>query len=513
MNILSLFAGVLTMSITLGVMFTFTNCGQGLESNNANSEVSIVYLGDDGRPMQKKLPYEIKGDDVIVYGDIIVGQKSSLEKNGNKFIVNFARSKYEDFEYKLNLENSNGQQVVALQSVKDNYTTNWPGGIVPIRIVGKVPNLKNIISNIDSFNQLMVKNNIKVKLVHRTNEDVYVSLRNSYSACSASIGYKSSANINLSTGCSSQKIVHHEILHVLGFKHEQSRSDRDEHVVIHNKNIIDGKHGNFAKLDNSFNYTGYDYSSIMHYDGRAFSKNGEQTITRRHSNESVIVQNSFLSKGDFAGLLELYEKGTYTNVKELASDPIILALINEPTKPITVGSITGTKPPHIPKPIKPTLAVTFPVRPLPSQAAAVPSDLIEGRQYIADGFRSKVYMHKSGQTCYVPDGYFKSVIEKSQKWIDQLISSTKSSPKKCNMAAPVITAVAENKVSPPKGLVFEQQYIAHGFTSKVLKITKNGICQVPDGYFYDVKEVSQNLIDNILGINEVGEPLKGCAIN
>lgn len=503
MNVLSLLAGVLTMSISLAVIFSFTNCGQGLESNNADREVSIVYLGDDGRPMQTKLPYEVKGDDVIVQDDIIVGHKSSLAKNGNKFIVNFARSKYEDFEYKLNLENNNGQQIVALQSVKDNYSLNWPGGIVPIKIEGEIPNLESVIYNIDLFNKLMIKNNIRVKLVHRTNEDTYVTIRSSYPGCSASAGYSAFANMNLGIGCNSQRIVHHEILHVLGFKHEQSRSDRDEHILIHDKNIADGKQGNFVKLEGSFNYTGYDYDSIMHYGGTAFSKNGLATITRRHSDEDIIAQEN-LSKGDLAGLLELYEEGTYSDVKELAKDPQILALIEKPTNPIDV-----IKPPFVPEPIKPLPSTVIPE----ILIGSLPSGLIEGRQYIAEGFMSKVYIHESGNTCYVPEGHFYSVIEKSKEWINKLITYSKHPPKKCEMKTSIVITGFGNKISPPKGLALNQQYIAKGFTSKVLKITKDGVCQVPDGYFYDVKEVSQNQINNILGLNKAGEGLKGCVIN
>ena len=56
----------------------------------------------------------------------------------------------------------------------------------------------------------------------------------------------------------------HELGHALGFLHEQSRSDRDEHVVIQFQNIRSGMEGNFRK-SSTRNLAPYDLSSVMHY--------------------------------------------------------------------------------------------------------------------------------------------------------------------------------------------------------------------------------------------------------
>lgn len=48
--------------------------------------------------------------------------------------------------------------------------------------------------------------------------------------------------ISLAPGCGCKKgVVIHEFLHALGFLHEQSRPDRDDHVTIHFENIRRGK--------------------------------------------------------------------------------------------------------------------------------------------------------------------------------------------------------------------------------------------------------------------------------
>ncbi|KAF4517888.1 hypothetical protein B566_EDAN001842, partial [Ephemera danica] len=72
----------------------------------------------------------------------------------------------------------------------------------------------------------------------------------------------------------------HELMHVIGFHHEHSRSDRDTYVKIHWNNIERGDEHNFDKeLGTSAFRIPYDYGSIMHYARDDFSKNGKDTIT------------------------------------------------------------------------------------------------------------------------------------------------------------------------------------------------------------------------------------------
>ena len=56
-------------------------------------------------------------------------------------------------------------------------------------------------------------------------------------------------------------------MHAVGFFHEQSRPDRDEHVTINLGNVVKGYEHNFMKYSlNQANMVGeYDMCSIMHY--------------------------------------------------------------------------------------------------------------------------------------------------------------------------------------------------------------------------------------------------------
>jgi Astacin (Peptidase family M12A) len=42
----------------------------------------------------------------------------------------------------------------------------------------------------------------------------------------------------------------HEIMHAVGFMHEQNREERDGYVIIHNENIQNGLQRNFEKAKN-----------------------------------------------------------------------------------------------------------------------------------------------------------------------------------------------------------------------------------------------------------------------
>lgn len=81
--------------------------------------------------------------------------------------------------------------------------------------------------------------------------------------------------ISIGKNCDKFGIVVHELGHVVGFWHEHTRPDRENHVVINKPNIMTGQEYNFNKLtEEDVNSLGqpYDYDSIMHYAKNTFSK-------------------------------------------------------------------------------------------------------------------------------------------------------------------------------------------------------------------------------------------------
>ncbi|XP_039465504.1 high choriolytic enzyme 1-like [Oreochromis aureus] len=103
-----------------------------------------------------------------------------------------------------------------------------------------------------------------------------------------------------------QSTVQHEVLHALGFHHEQVRSDRDQYVRILTGNIIPGLEHNFVKVQTNNLQTPYDFNSVMQYDRFAFSKNGQPTMVAK-SNPNLNFGNAVrMSANDIARVNRLY---------------------------------------------------------------------------------------------------------------------------------------------------------------------------------------------------------------
>ena len=113
------------------------------------------------------------------------------------------------------------------------------------------------------------------------------------------------------TSCLKHGTIMHELIHALGFDHMQNRIDRDEKVKIMWDNIPKEKFHNFLKVNpKKFKNFGnsYDFHSVMHYDAKAFSKNGKKTIVvKNKNNRNIIGQRLRLSKGDAKRINTMYE--------------------------------------------------------------------------------------------------------------------------------------------------------------------------------------------------------------
>jgi hypothetical protein len=106
-------------------------------------------------------------------------------------------------------------------------------------------------------------------------------------------------------------IVCHEILHALGFWHGMvQRPDRGTFVTIQTANITPGYENNFTLISGaSTNGTTYDFDSVMHYSGTAFTTNGQPTIQTNPGYtqfQGLMGQRQHLSLGDCAGCVFQY---------------------------------------------------------------------------------------------------------------------------------------------------------------------------------------------------------------
>uniref|UniRef100_A0A914E4G9 Zinc metalloproteinase n=1 Tax=Acrobeloides nanus TaxID=290746 RepID=A0A914E4G9_9BILA len=86
--------------------------------------------------------------------------------------------------------------------------------------------------------------------------------------CYADLGMNGGEQeMSLVDSCMRIGIASHEMAHALGIWHQQSRSDREDHVTVYNNRIKTGQGSEYAIKSNTDNYgVPYDYGSVMHYE-------------------------------------------------------------------------------------------------------------------------------------------------------------------------------------------------------------------------------------------------------
>ncbi|RXM97483.1 Tolloid-like protein 1 [Acipenser ruthenus] len=154
-----------------------------------------------------------------------------------------------------------------------------------------------------------------VTFMERTDEESYIVFTYRPCGCCSYVGRRGNGPQAISIGknCDKFGIVVHELGHVIGFWHEHTRPDRDDHVTIIRENIQPGQEYNFLKMEpGEVNSLGeqYDFDSIMHYARNTFSRGMflDTILPSRDENgiRPAIGQRTRLSKGDIAQARKLY---------------------------------------------------------------------------------------------------------------------------------------------------------------------------------------------------------------
>lgn len=179
---------------------------------------------------------------LIAHGDIIVGGEHDLD------------------------EYQSGQKVLKLQR-----PALWTKATIPYIIDSDLSYTKVfIIEAINSFHE-----KTSLKFIKRKNEENFIRFKLGSNNCYSHVGMLGGEQfISLSPACETKEITH-ELIHSLGFLHEQNRPDRDKYLKVLWENIDKINHLQFQKISNKFldlSRYPFDYDSIMLYGSNFFSK-------------------------------------------------------------------------------------------------------------------------------------------------------------------------------------------------------------------------------------------------
>ncbi|XP_049928905.1 high choriolytic enzyme 1-like [Epinephelus moara] len=146
-----------------------------------------------------------------------------------------------------------------------------------------------------------------IRFVPRTSERDFIHIQ-SLDGCFSSVGRRSNEQrLSLKRqGCLYHDIVQHELLHALGFNHEQCRSDRDQHLLILWDNIIPRWQYAFDRINTLNQGTPYDYNSVMQYSKYSFSKNDQPTMVPIPDRNVEFGTATEMSQNDITRLNRLY---------------------------------------------------------------------------------------------------------------------------------------------------------------------------------------------------------------
>lgn len=211
------------------------------------------------------------------------------------------------------------KRITQLRGVAASGSAQWPSGVVPydLSAITDEGNRRLIEESMSTLHFAVgtpiegrQDRQLCVQFRPRTENDAIFLQIDYGNGCSATVGHGTSDRVMTlnQEECFHSGVIQHELLHVLGFFHEQSRPDRDEFVTVVEKNVIPNLLHNFEKYTWGAEVlnlnTPYDYDSIMHYGTSFFTVNQQPTLVPKQN--VVIGQQERLSAIDIQEVRAFY---------------------------------------------------------------------------------------------------------------------------------------------------------------------------------------------------------------
>ncbi len=214
-------------------------------------------------------PYFVKlvGTDYVLNGDIVVG---------------------------------NTLQSTRLYQTNDRSNFIWPKGNVPVEIDASIQQTSSVK---DRYNRslydkviasIQALNSTNLRIVKHTTEKDYIHIvmvgpqELGFHGGISPVGKRGGEQLIKITYDCSEWTITHELLHSLGFWHEQSRYDRDNFIVIDTANVEKQYQHNF-QIEPGSPVSAYDYNSIMHYHAYDFAKDTSRPVIKCKNGNTVSI--------------------------------------------------------------------------------------------------------------------------------------------------------------------------------------------------------------------------------
>jgi hypothetical protein len=179
----------------------------------------------------------------------------------------------------------------------------WPTSEIPFYIQPNVPSPDRIRQALAYFD------GTPIHFVELTNQTDAIVFEAANGTCKSYVGQMGGKQpLWIGATCGPHEIAH-EVMHALGFVHEQNRDDRDPYLTLMPDNIEPEHIRNFEKLPPEFMKASglgpFDYTSVMMYPKTMFARNGLPTMESKVQGQDFRPSEE-LSAGDRARLQKAY---------------------------------------------------------------------------------------------------------------------------------------------------------------------------------------------------------------
>lgn len=219
------------------------------------------------------LPFVLEDGMAVVHGDIVIGQP--IDENAPA---------------------EGGWAVVPKVNL-------WKSRRIPVHIQPSLPDPDRVRQALAMFAVTAIE-----FVPYDNHEDVLV-FEEGTGHCKSYVGRIGGKQpIWLTPGCGPREIAH-EIMHALGFIHEQNRADRDLYIQVLRENVEDQHAINFEMFPSDFmvvsGLAGFDFESLMMYPPTMFARGGLSTMVSRIDGKRIQPSEG-LSPGDIERIDRAY---------------------------------------------------------------------------------------------------------------------------------------------------------------------------------------------------------------